>query len=207
MSSPAIRHLILRFEGVVTQRIDDVLIAELGGWSVDGTRPDADVRMAVRGLVSEVRAGRLRLADCCGQAAELAGSTRSPTRLVTQVLNGLHLTDGMEALIAEVGSVLTPWLYFEIPEPDLAPAIFRLKLDRRVPGSRWLFSSGNAGEDFARRLAARLQERMEARQEELLWVDDRGEVTSAAIRAGVNAVTFVDSRRLRRNLVLRGVLA
>ena len=43
-------------------------------------------------------------------------------------------------------------------------------------------------------------------REELLHIDDRPAVTSAVIRAGMNAVVFVDASRLRRNLKLRGLV-
>jgi FMN phosphatase YigB (HAD superfamily) len=41
---------------------------------------------------------------------------------------------------------------------------------------------------------------------EVLWVDDRSMADLAAIRAGLNAVAYVDPHRFRRNLVLRGMI-
>src|SRR5690606_34160587 len=42
--------------------------------------------------------------------------------------------------------------------------------------------------------------------EETLWVADQPAMTSAAVRLGLNAIIFADSRRLRRELVLRSLL-
>jgi len=74
-----------------------------------------------------------------------------------------------------------------------------------IPGANWLFASGRFRAD-PQELIKELMIRTGGRREDLLWIDDRPAVTSSVIRARVNAVIFVDALRLRRNLVLRGLV-
>jgi hypothetical protein len=196
-------HLIFRLEGVVTQSAEAALLAELGGSS---RVTDVQVRTAVRDLASAVRSGELDWTGLCSKAASLAGWREDGSLLGKRALGGVRLADGIQDLLTSLNGVLDAWLFCEIAEAVMAPTMERLMLDRCVPRSRWLFSSGRFRVEMPGELIARLMERMAARREELLWVDDRPAVTAALIRAGMNAVAFVDPFRLRRNLVLRGLL-
>jgi hypothetical protein len=116
-------------------------------------------------------------------------------------------TPGMEVLLSELSGDFTQWLFCEDPwEEDTALASENLRLDRLIPRDRWLFSSGRFRADLPKELIIELVRRTGGRREDLLWIDDRPAVTAAVLRAGMNAVIFVDAFRLRRNLVLRGLV-
>ena len=113
------------------------------------------------------------------------------------------------ATLVSVNGVLDSWLFCEIDGDVIASTLERLRIERCIPGSQWLFSSGNHRSlrvNAPAELIAALPERVMSGQEQLVWIDDRPAVTAALIRAGMNAVVFIDAPRLRRNLVLRGLL-
>ncbi len=127
-----------------------------------------------------------------------------------------RVTPGMAELVEELGADFDLWLFCESPEAELAPVLESLQLDRLVPRNHWLFpSEGFRGGEQSGRvkgglvpkgLVEGIRRRTGARREGLLVIDDRPAVTAAAIRTGINAVAFVDASRLRRNLVLRGLV-
>jgi hypothetical protein len=112
----------------------------------------------------------------------------------------------MGELLGELSTDFTLWLFCEPTQERLAEVLETLQLDRLICRVRWLFASERFCVAMPKELIEELVARTGGRQEELLWIDDRPAVTSAVIRAGMNAVVFVDVFRLRRNLVLRGLV-
>jgi hypothetical protein len=127
--------------------------------------------------------------------------------VVTQASHGAPcLIPGMGELLQELSPDFTLWLFCEpVPEEPVA-VLESLQLDRLISRARWLFASERFCVAMPKELIEELMVRTDGRQGELLWIDDRPAVTSAMIRAGLNAVVFVDAFRLRRNLVLRGLV-
>ena len=119
---------------------------------------------------------------------------------------GPEMRPGMGELLGEIAGSFPLWLFCERSRGEAASAAERLSLGGFVPRTRWLFASKDLPVEAPERLVTNLMRRTGARRDELLWVDDRPAVTSATIRAGMNAVVFVDAFSLRRNLVLRGLL-
>ena len=127
--------------------------------------------------------------------------------VVVQEAHGApRFTPGMEVLLGELSGDFPQWLFCEGVREDAVLALRNLRLDQLIPRDRWLFASGRFRADLPHELIKELMARTGRRREELLWVDDRPAVTSSVIRAGMNAVIFVDAFRLRRNLVLRGLV-
>jgi hypothetical protein len=126
--------------------------------------------------------------------------------VVREALGAPCFTPGMEVLLSELSRGFTQWLFCEDARADTTLALKNLRLDRLIPGDRWLFSSGRFRADFPKELINELVMRTGGRREDLLWIDNRPAVTAAVLRAGMNAVIFVDTFRLRRNLVLRGLV-
>ncbi len=116
------------------------------------------------------------------------------------------MTPGIGQLFSELSADFKLWLFCEPDREELAPIAGNLKLDNMIPRARWLFASGELCAEKPKELIEELVRRTGGRREEILWIDDRPAVTSAVIRAGMNAVVFVDAFRLRRNLVLRGLV-
>jgi hypothetical protein len=121
-------------------------------------------------------------------------------------MTGPEVVPGMAELLREMGPLFPLWLYGEQREGEGATAAERLRLDSLVPRFHWIFASEDLPGDAPERLVTNLMVRTGADRDRLLWVDDRPAMTSSVIRAGMNAVVFVDAFRLRRNLVLRGLL-
>ena len=203
MTESAIRHLIFRFEGVVTQASEELVLRELAG---ERRVVEARMRLAIRDLACEVRAGRVAWAEYCAKVAAMAGSREIGELFADRVERLFCLTAGIEKLLPEVAGRLECWLYCEGTVEELTPRLLRLRLDRFFPENRRLFSADGLRTDRPSELVPALLARTASHIDELLWIDDRSSVDAALIRAGVNAAAFVDSYRLRRNLVLRGLI-
>ena len=117
-----------------------------------------------------------------------------------------RMTPGMGDLLQELSPDFNLWLFCEAAEDELSLMIDGLQLAPMVPATRRLSAAGNFRTDMPEELVDALVKRTGGPRESLLWIDDRPSVTSAVIRAGMNAVVFVDIFRLRRNLVLRGLV-
>jgi hypothetical protein len=199
-----ISHLVFRLEGVLVQTLDGALLEEAGG--PDAPVLDPSIRLALRDLCSDLRAGRVGWEAWCAKAVRLAGYPRDERTFSDRVLGRLCLGAGVEQFLVEAETRFTLWLFCEAPEPAIAPVLVRLGLERLLPRSRWIFSSTLWQAGSAGALIARLSGITGAAPGELLWIDDRAAVDAALLRAGLNAVAYVDPFRLRRNLVLRGLL-
>ena len=195
--------LVFRLEGVVTQTFYDVVLGEAG----ERSRPLASsARLALRDLCAQVRAGRMDWGAYCSRTAVLTEYPREAGSLSELMLGRLCVGPGVEPFLAEVSVHFKLWLFCEAPHEVVTPTLLRLRLDRFFPRDRWLFSSTACNADRAESLIERLPQITGASLGELLWIDDRAAVDAAVLRAGLNAVAYVDPFRLRRNLVLRGLL-
>ena len=116
------------------------------------------------------------------------------------------MTPDMGDLLRELSRDFIVWLFCEPSREELAPVMESLQLDQMIPRAHWLFASGRLCAEKPKELIEELMARTGGRREELLWIDDRPAVATAVIRAGMHAVAFVDAFRLRRNLVLRGLV-
>ena len=204
--TPAACHLIFRLEGVVTQTFEGALFSVVAGSTAVA---DPKARLAVRDLASAMRSGKLDWTGLCSRAALILGVREDGSSLGERILNSLRVDAGIEELLISINGVLDSWLFCEIDGNDIVSAMERLGIERCIPRTRWLFSSEDRQRlrvDVPRELIAAIAERVKAPRETLLWIDDRPRVTAALIRAGMNAVAFVDAFRLQRNLVLRGLL-
>ena len=127
--------------------------------------------------------------------------------VVIQTASGApRVTPGMEELLRELSEEFTLWLLCEGPEEGLALVVEGLRLNRVIPRSHWFFISEGLRADMPKEAVEGLVARTGGSREAFLLIDDRPAVTTAVIRAGMNAVVFVDAFRLRRNLVLRGLV-
>ncbi len=196
--SVEIRHLFFRFEGVLAQTLESALAEGAGAL-------DPDSRRLLRDASGELRSGRLAWDVYWSKIAGLVGSPGDGTALSRRALDRLEITPGIEEVVAALDG-RSCWLFCELPPEPLQPTLERLALERLFPRERRYYPRESCRSGRPKGPFARLVTLTRARGEELLWIDDRPAVAALAIRSGLNAVAFVDSKRLRRNLVLRGLL-
>jgi hypothetical protein len=200
---PPVHHIFFRLAGVVTQTFEQAALEALFSAAA---REDAEKRLTLHDWVIEMQFGRLTLADYSAQAARLAQCGLSAVQAYEAVSACLKTSVPMSDLLNEITRQFDLWLVCEADRLRMLPALQRLGLSLFFQPDRWIFSPELGKQAQIPQIIPELLSISMAGLGELLWVDNRSMVDSAAIRAGLNAVAYVDPYRFRRNLVLRGMI-
>jgi hypothetical protein len=136
----------------------------------------------------------------------VAGLDSSSEDAYQAVSCSLRTDPSMNIILRELMGKFDLWLFCEVDRKGLLPSLKRLDLNRYFPPNHQLFSPELGASVQIPDIIPALLSASQANLYELLWVDDRSMVTSAAIRAGLNGVAYVDPFRFRRNLILRRMI-
>jgi hypothetical protein len=198
-----IHHIIFRIAGVVTQTFEQAAIETLFTPSVQA---EPSTRLAIHKKAVEMQSGSLTLKEFCRWAAMVAGLDLSAEDAYQTVSFSLKTDHSMNIILRELMGNFNLWLFCEVDRKGLLPSLKRLDLNRYFPPNHQLFTPELGVSVQMPDLIPAVLSASKANLDELLWVDDRSMVTSAAIRAGLNAVAYVDPFRFRRNLILRRMI-
>lgn len=196
-------HIIVRLAGVVTQTFEQAAIETL---FTSSAQAEAANRLVVHNWAIEMQSGRMTFTTFCSRVASLTGMNMPPEQAYQSVSGSLKLASPMIVILREISEQYDLWLFCEGDRLGILPSLQRLDLGRFFQPEHWLFTPELGFRAQMPELIPELLSASKANLDELLWVDDRSMVTSAATRAGLNAITYVDPFRFRRNLLLRGLV-
>jgi hypothetical protein len=200
---PRIEHLVFWLGGVIVPHLwkvtRDVLIA-------NGAVDSADLCFALVDLERAVAAGSITLDQFCAQAVGLAKIDLPPVRLVSQIQQTIETTPGILPVIDIVAKHYPLRLLSSFPlewlsEVTEATALLTYFTDDSVTMTAGL----NLDNVYDALLEALAEVKLVTTGRSLL-VDDDPIRVEAAIRFGLDATSFVDAARLRRDLFLWGLL-
>ncbi|MDD5371022.1 MAG: hypothetical protein PHQ40_18230 [Anaerolineaceae bacterium] len=162
--------------------------------------------MAVHKKAVDMLSGSLALKGYCSWASMYAGLDLSAEDAYQAVSGSLKIAATMNIILMELTGKFDLWLFCEVDRIGLLPSLKRLDLNRYFPPNHQLFTPELGASGQVPDLIPALLSASKANLDELLWVDDRSMIASAAIRAGLNAVAYVNPFRFRRNLILRRMI-
>jgi hypothetical protein len=187
--------------GVVLPRLAQLTIGALEGQC--GRRLENKLRIAVyyqekRLFMGQSGAGEY-LAAICALGVWLAGREA----LEVELLQRMQVKPGVLAVAGEMTKEGRVYLYANIPRPWLDQVGLLTGLFNYFDRQNVLNPSDLLPRDDLEGFFAALKSRGHALPGRAMWLDANPLRTAAAIRCGIDALIYVDERRLRRELGLR----
>ena len=191
-------------DGVITTPLAEVVLEQvrfLGAGELD-----VRTRLAVRDWVQGLQLGRVSGESFCQKLQVLVPALACYSDLPSRFLSAVALSPGMADLLAEARTEYECWLVSSYPSDWLQALDQRLGLSIMFSPARvQVFPQAGLGKCLPDVFVWAIQ-KAQKRMESCLWVAGEAAMTTSAVRVGLNAIVFADSRRLRRELVLRGML-
>jgi FMN phosphatase YigB (HAD superfamily) len=142
----------------------------------------------------------------CSQAVALAGVTLSPARLASRIQQGIAPLPGISGLIGTLTARYPLQLLSDFPREWLAPALARTGLAASFADDSIVMIADLDVDDTHEALLKALVDAGLFTPGRSLLVADDPILTEAAIRAGLDAILFVDTPRFKRELSLIDLL-
>jgi FMN phosphatase YigB (HAD superfamily) len=172
----------------------------------DAKPADANTQMALYDLEKALCVGAITAEEFCRRAVVLAQASVTPEALAAQIPDWLELSADILSVIDELAPKYRLCLASDYPRAWLVPAMQRLGLSGCFEEDAIFFMADYAPPDYFAAIFDALIAAGALIPERCLWVDDNPWRTAAAVRRGINATIFVDSRRLRRDVALWGLV-
>jgi hypothetical protein len=165
---------------------------------------DKQAQLPLRNLEKQLALGQISPAEFCQRAAAEFLAPLSAAELATVLQNRVRAAPGSLALLDELAERYPLSLLSDYPPAWLLPSLPQTGLAKRFPRSSILFPQDFRAPSYQALLATLVN--LEVIQPgKTLIVDGNPERAQLTVRAGIDVTIFVDSRRLRRDLVLWGL--
>lgn len=199
---PRINHLVFWVGGVITEKISSVTRRILHGTR----RIDSQIQIGLSNLENRLCKGAIEPNRYCQEAIKLSRSRMDPATLADQLGQSCRVEPGIRSLLEELSDRCRLSLVSDWPRCWLVPGmhhsdlngffseddVFIVSEDATITDLPGLFDELVASGIIVPRIS--------------LWVDHHSLRASAAIRLGIDATLYVDTRRLHRDLVLWDLL-
>jgi hypothetical protein len=189
------------FDGVLIASFRETILEVLNSKS-----PSAGISLQdLKRLTKELYVGKISGNDYFAEITRLSGAKVSAVELADLVIDRVKVVPGVNEVLQELAQDYSIYIFSQLPTDIYGRIIQKLGLGS-PDMDKTIFSNqlSLSGWDDAvfKKMALGEQKLTDA----CMWVDADSHMTSAAIRAGIHAIIFVDSRRLRREIALRGLL-
>lgn len=196
--SSAIVSVFFWFDGVLAPPLWRLTHAAL---EVNGVKTDAALRFALIELGRKLNAGAMNRDEYCCHVIELASAPLSPEQLASTIESRIEVTAGILEVVDELGELYGLYMLFDYPHDWLLPALSRTGLAQRFPEHRIVIMDQYSDPTEPHAIAINLA-RLQVAPEEVLLIDSDPRRAMSLFRIGLKTVVFIDTRRLRRDLVL-----
>jgi FMN phosphatase YigB (HAD superfamily) len=157
-------------------------------------------------LETRLSLGNIAKADFFQKAASLSAFELKADELEAMVFKKAEPIPGIMDILNELHGKNVLFLFSQYPPEIYAPLGSRFGLELLIPRKNVSFASEMSLQNMTTAIIEKLCLEQGLIPGRSLWVDSDSHRTSAAIREGVDAIIYVDSRRLRREIALRGLL-
>jgi len=168
--------------------------------------PEPALRQPVFGLEKEFSLGRINEEQFFAQAVKLTKIEGSSEILEEKVFAGLELSEGMAGILEELIENHKVEILSQYSTELTKKILKKTYLLPKFPEDRIRYTTEMHLPDLEQCLAAKYMCEGWIQRGESIWVDADPHRTMAFIRAGIDAIIFIDSTKLRREIALRGLL-
>lgn len=194
----------INMSGVLIIPLHEATISSIEG--IDNTKLSTPSRMAIFDLAQELSSGHIGEDEYISKVQMTIDDVDLSKDLINRIRAEMAEVPGAGQVIHELQATYRVWFISDLPKPwfldsDLPNNIMKLvhpdqvlyqaEFDR-VLGSQGMFET--------------LFRRASKPKSECLLVNKNADVTSAAVKVGLNAILFVNAFRLRLELSLRRIL-
>jgi hypothetical protein len=200
---PRIEHLAFWLGGVVISHMweltRDALIAS-------GAECTPELCLALIDQETALTVGSVTLDEFCTQAVEFAGTELPPHRLKSQIQQRIRATSGILSVIDALATRYPLHLLSNFPSEWLSVALQRTALAAYFPADSIIMTSELDPDNGYQTLPNALIDSGLCIPGKSLLVADDSILTESSVRASLDAIIFVDTARLRRELFLLHLL-
>jgi len=193
----------LSLEGVVVKSLCEILIDIIN--SAGNIHYPVDYQ-TIYELTLDLALGKISEEEFLHSVFSLTGMRFETCNLKEMIVDNAPPILGIMDVLKELGEKKSLFMFSQYP-PEMYDRIkTRLGLDKLIPEKNVFFTSGSGVQNLKSGIIERLIFNKWITPGKSIFIDNDSRRTSAAIRAGIDAIIFVDSRRLRREIALRGLL-
>jgi hypothetical protein len=208
---PKIQTVLLWLGGVFTETIPEITVRQLYDQPI--TKLDVPTRLQLRSLAEELTLGRITGQEFCQRMVAAASkpeggrSAMTAAELETGIREGLTFKRGALDAIQELPDRYPLWLVCDYPLDWARSFADRNNLWAQFPQERWILPAAcrlaRIVPDIFYELARQAGQPLEA----CLLVDVDSARDVEAVRHGMSSTFYIDLPRLRREFVMRNMLA
>ncbi len=167
---------------------------------------DGDIRKGIYKIETDYTLGRISKEEFFEEATKISDVDLSLAEFESIATSKVELIDGILEVLEELKKQYSLFLFSQY-SPELLNGIFsRLNLGDTFLEKNILFACETGLPDLKACLFEKIISDQWITPGRSIWVDSDPHRTSASIRAGIDTIIFLDSKRLRREIALRGLL-
>ena len=191
--------------------LGDVIIRSLS-WTIINTFKDKPIFSdgAIRKKLYECEAdyslGRISNEKFFIEATKISSMNMGPDEFESIIYNKVELIEGILEVIKELGKQYSLFLFSQYSPEFFDELSSRLNISDTFPDKNILYACRTGLPDLTDCLFEKIISEKWVIPGRSIWIDSDPHRTSASIRAGIDAIIFLDSKRLRREIALRGFL-
>jgi hypothetical protein len=191
--------------------LDNVVIQSLSRTIINSikdrkTFSDSNVRRNLYIWEDKYFSGKLSKEEFINNIGKIPNLNMNAEEIKSDIIGKQKFIKGIIDILKELKEQYSLFLYSQYPPDDLLDVFSRLKAEDIFSESRILYSQKIGLSDNKSNLFNKLISDESITPGTSIWIDSNPRRTSASIRAGIDSIIFVDSKRLRREIALRGLL-
>lgn len=167
---------------------------------------DSKVRVRLYQLEEDFFLGRISKNEFFKQASKLSNSNQNSEEFESIISSKLELNEGIREILIELKKQYALFLFSQYPPEILGCLFSKFNLSDIFLEQNILYSCKTDLPGLGFNLIEKITSDQWALTGRSVWVDSDSQRVSASIRAGIDAIIFIDSNRLRREIALRGLL-
>ena len=196
-----INRFYFAFDGVLIASFLETIIEVLNSESISSDVSLQDLNR----LTKELYLGKISGDDYFAEIIRLSGAKTPAVEFAALVIDRVKATSGVDEVLRELAQDYSVCVFSQLPS-DIYDKIIQ-KLGLNSPDmEKTIFSSHLSLSGWDDAVFTNMTSGEQKLTDACMWIDADSHMTTAAIRAGIHAIIFVDSRRLRREIALRGLL-
>jgi len=191
--------------------LGDVIIKSLS-WTIINAFNDkqifsgGDLRKKIYKIEADYTLGRISNEEFFKEAAEISNMDLGPAEFESIITNKVELIEGILEVLKELKKQYSLFLFSQYSPEFYDGLSSRLKLNNIFPDKNIQYSCRTGLPDITGCFFKKIISDRWIIPGRSVWIDSDPHRTSASIREGIDTIIFLDSRRLRREIALRGLL-
>jgi len=165
-----------------------------------------DLRKKIYKIEADYTLGRISKEEFFEEAVEISNMDLDPAEFESIITDKVKLIEGILQVLEELKKQYSLFLFSQYSPEFLGELFSRLNLSNTFSAKNILYSCRTGLSDLTGCFFEKIISDQWINPRRSVWIDSDPHRTSASIRAGIDTIIFLDSKLLRREIALRGLL-